>query len=159
RRDEIVLGRKSLFVAVDRLYRRADFGPTASAAEPEKKTGAKLRKVVMAGEHAAAMRPRHAGAPDEAIDGAAGVQDGSRVLRVSIVVVSHNYAAYIAEAVESALAQTFPCTEVVVVDDGSTDASRDILKTFGQRIRLILKDRGGETSAVNAGFAASLGDI
>src|SRR5690349_4493610 len=80
-------------------------------------------------------------------------------LRVSIVVVSYNYAEYLLQAVESAILQTYPYTDVVVVDDGSTDGSRNILRGFGERIRLVLKDHGGETSTVNAGFAASLGDI
>ena len=117
----------------------------------------------MAGETAAAalgMCPKDAGCADPELDEAAvAVLDRPGALSVSIVVVSYNYAVYLAEAVESALAQTYPCTEVVVVDDGSTDASREILRAFGDRIRLVLKDNGGETSAVNAGFAASLGDI
>ena len=57
------------------------------------------------------------------------------------------------------MAQSYTSTEVIVVDDGSTDASRGILRALGERIRLVLKENGRETSAVNAGFAASDGDI
>jgi glycosyltransferase involved in cell wall biosynthesis len=116
-----------------------------------------MREVKMAGEDVVWHPP---GGANRGLDEAAiTVRDGPRALRVSIVVVSYNYADYLTEAVESALAQTYPWTEVVVVDDGSTDASRDVLLAFGRSIRLVLKDHGGETSAVNAGFAASLGDI
>lgn len=112
----------------------------------------------MAGEDVAA--PRGAGSAQRGLDKAAtAASESPRALTVSIVVVSYNYAAYLTEAVQSALAQTYTRTEVVVVDDGSTDGSRNLLLAFGRSIRLVLKENGGETSAVNAGFAASRGDI
>ena len=49
------------------------------------------------------------------------------VRRASIIVNSYNYARYVGQAIESALGQTYPNTEVVVVDDGSTDGSRAVL--------------------------------
>src|SRR5262245_53974549 len=49
--------------------------------------------------------------------------------------------------------------EVVVVDDGSTDQSRDILFSYGRRVTPVLKKNGGQASAFNAGVAASRGDI
>lgn len=78
---------------------------------------------------------------------------------VSIVVNNYNYGRFVAAAVDSALAQRWPRTEVVVVDDGSTDDSRAVLAAYGDRIRLVLKENGGQASAVNAGFAASRGDV
>ena len=78
---------------------------------------------------------------------------------VSIVITSFNYAAYIRGTVESALAQTHPDVEVICVDDGSTDASPAILASFGDRITTILKPNGGQGSAMNAGFAASRGEV
>jgi glycosyltransferase involved in cell wall biosynthesis len=77
---------------------------------------------------------------------------------VSIIIPSYNYQGYIAAAVNSALAQTTPC-EVIVVDDGSTDGSIDVLKLYGSRIKLILKDNAGETSAISMGFWASSGSV
>jgi glycosyltransferase involved in cell wall biosynthesis len=119
----------------------------------------KLREVEMGDESVATTR-RSCSRDESWLDEPPNVIcDRTRSPTVSIIVVSYNYASYVAEAVESALGQTYPKTEVVVVDDGSTDSSRDILRAFGGRIRLVLKDRGGETSAVNAGFAASCGDI
>jgi glycosyltransferase involved in cell wall biosynthesis len=120
-----------------------------------------LREDGLVSEYVEATRDDHPRAMDDngrlGREGAIAPLAGT--LRISIVVVSYNYAEYLVEAVESALAQTYPDTEVVVVDDGSTDASREILRAFGNRVRLVLKENGGETSAVNAGFSASRGDI
>lgn len=78
--------------------------------------------------------------------------------RVSIVVNNHNYAAFLPAAIDSALAQTRPAAEVIVVDDGSTDASRDVIAGYGGQVRPLLKENGGQPSALNAGFAACRGD-
>jgi glycosyltransferase involved in cell wall biosynthesis len=77
----------------------------------------------------------------------------------SVITNNFNYAIYLADAIESALAQTYPETEVVVVDDGSTDESRQVIARYGDRVTPILKENGGQTSAFNAGFAASRGEI
>jgi GT2 family glycosyltransferase len=78
---------------------------------------------------------------------------------VSVIVDNYNYAAYLREAVDSALQQIWPAVEVVVVDDGSTDESREILEPYGAQITLIAKPNGGQASAFNAGFAASHGEF
>lgn len=78
---------------------------------------------------------------------------------VSVIVNNYNYARYVGAAIESALAQTYPRTEVVVVDDGSTDASRAVIAGFGDRVVPVFKPNGGQGSAFNAGFAASSGAI
>jgi glycosyltransferase involved in cell wall biosynthesis len=78
---------------------------------------------------------------------------------VSILINNYNYGRYLGQAIESALQQTYRDIEIVVVDDGSTDNSRDVIAGFGDRIRPILKENGGQASAYNAGFAASTGDI
>jgi glycosyltransferase involved in cell wall biosynthesis len=62
---------------------------------------------------------------------------------------------FLAEAVTSALAQSYPATEVLVVDDGSTDSSADIARSFGSRVRLLQQPRGGIAAARNAGIAAA----
>ena len=85
--------------------------------------------------------------------------DDSASPLVSVVVVSYNYESFVRQAVESVLAQTYRNLEVIVVDDGSTDGSRSILAGFGDRIRLVLKPNGGETSAANSGFAVARGAI
>lgn len=79
--------------------------------------------------------------------------------RVSIVITSYNYDRYLRAAIESALSQTYPNTEVVVVDDGSTDSSRDIIKSFGSRCISVFRENGGEAAASLSGLNASRGDI
>src|SRR6202047_1406375 len=79
--------------------------------------------------------------------------------RVSIVITSYNYDRFVGIAIASALAQSYGPTEIIVVDDGSTDRSRDIIAKFGDRVRPVFQTNGGETAAANAGFAAAQGDI
>jgi glycosyltransferase involved in cell wall biosynthesis len=79
--------------------------------------------------------------------------------RVSVIINNYNYAAFLPEAVASALDQTYENCEVIVVDDGSSDRSREVLKGFESRARIVLKDNGGQTSALNLGFQLSTGDL
>src|SRR5262249_53304079 len=60
---------------------------------------------------------------------------------------------------DSALNQTYRPTEVIVVDDGSTDCSREIIAGYGDRIRPVLKANGGQNSAFNAAFEVSRGEV
>lgn len=78
---------------------------------------------------------------------------------VSILINNYNYGRFLNDAIASALHQTYPNVEVIVVDDGSTDDSRAIIAHYGDRVVPILKANGGQASAMNAGFAASHGDI
>ncbi|MEL6319053.1 MAG: glycosyltransferase [Cyanobacteria bacterium J06626_14] len=78
---------------------------------------------------------------------------------VSIVVNNYNYAQFLGEAIASACNQTYPNVDVVVVDDGSSDHSCDIINTFKHQVTPVFKANGGQASAFNAGFAASKGDI
>ncbi|MGG6270692.1 glycosyltransferase family 2 protein [Leptolyngbya sp. AN03gr2] len=78
---------------------------------------------------------------------------------VSIIIPNYNYGRFLSEAIDSALHQSYSNVEVVVVDDGSTDHSREIIANYGDRIVAVLKQNGGQASSFNAGFAASQGDI
>jgi hypothetical protein len=75
-----------------------------------------------------------------------------------VIINSYNYGRFLGDAIESALAQTYPDAEVIVVDDGSTDDSREVIARYGDRVLAILKNNGGQASAMNAGFAASSGE-
>jgi hypothetical protein len=80
-------------------------------------------------------------------------------LLVSIIVNNHNYDGYVTTAIESALAQTYPHVEVVVVDDGSNDRSRSMIDSFGLRVRAVYTEHGGQSSALNAGWQVATGDV
>jgi len=77
----------------------------------------------------------------------------------SIIINNYNYDVFLREAVDSALNQTYLNTEVIVVDDGSTDRSREIIASYGDQIIPVLKGNGGQASAFNAGMAASRGEV
>lgn len=83
----------------------------------------------------------------------------ARQPKVSIVITCYNYARYVATALESALAQTYPAMEVIVVNDGSTDESATIIASYADRITFIQQENRGHVAAVNRGYAASSGDI
>jgi glycosyltransferase involved in cell wall biosynthesis len=78
--------------------------------------------------------------------------------RASVIVNNHNYARWLGEAIDSALAQTHGNVEVVVVDDGSTDDSREVISVYGKRIVPVLQPNQGQAAAINSGFVASRGD-
>lgn len=83
-------------------------------------------------------------------------------MRTCCIINNYNYQAFLADAVESALNQTTPFDEIVIVDDGSTDGSREIIGnrwSGDSRVRVVLKQNGGQLSAFNAGFEASTGDL
>lgn len=77
----------------------------------------------------------------------------------SIVIPAYQAAATIGEAVGSALAQSVPPLEVIVCDDGSTDALEEALAPYRDAVRLIRKDHGGVASTRNAGARAAQGDF
>lgn len=78
---------------------------------------------------------------------------------VDVVITNHNYARFLPEAIESACAQTHPDVHVVVVDDGSTDDSRQLLEAYGDRVEVVLKEQGGQASALNAGLERCHGEV
>ena len=78
---------------------------------------------------------------------------------VSIIITNFNYGAYLRSAIDSALNQGYPSIEIIVVDDGSTDNSREIIESYGQRIASILKDNGGQNSCFNIALNRSRGDV
>jgi glycosyltransferase involved in cell wall biosynthesis len=77
----------------------------------------------------------------------------------SIIISNYNYASYLAEAIESALAIDWPDVEVIVVDDGSTDQSRDIIRGYGTRIIPVFQENSGQLAAYETGFAHSRGQF
>jgi len=80
-------------------------------------------------------------------------------LKASIIVNNYNYEAFLGETIDSALAQTYGNVEVIVVDDGSTDKSREIIASYGDAVVPVLKDNGGQGSAFNSGVEVAKGDV
>jgi glycosyltransferase involved in cell wall biosynthesis len=78
---------------------------------------------------------------------------------ISAVIPTYNYGRFVTEAVESVLAQTYAPVEVIVVDDGSTDDTRERLRPFADRIRYIYQDNQGLSAARNTGIRAARGDL
>lgn len=80
--------------------------------------------------------------------------------KVSIVIPVYNGANYLREAIDSALSQTYPEIEIIVVNDGSTDggATEAIALSYGERIRYFYKENGGVSSALNVGINVMTGD-
>jgi hypothetical protein len=76
---------------------------------------------------------------------------------VSVIIPSFNHARYIRECIDSVFCQTFKDFEVIVVDDGSSDESLDILRSFGNRIRLIEQSNRGTQAARNRGLQLAKG--
>ena len=77
---------------------------------------------------------------------------------VSVVIPTFNYARFVCDAVESALGQTYPDLEVIVVDDGSTDDTQRMLKRFGSRIRYVYQNNRGLSAARNTGIRLANGE-
>lgn len=80
-------------------------------------------------------------------------------LTVSVLVPTFNRANYIAECLDSLLAQTMPPLEIIVIDDGSEDGTAAVLEGYGECIRYVRKENGGKPSAVNLGLAQAKGDL
>src|ERR1700730_12081909 len=83
-------------------------------------------------------------------------------MTVSVVVCTYNYGRFIIEAINSILAQTCVPEEIVVVDDGSTDDTHEILKqqfSDHPRVRMLRQRNGGQLSALVLGLELCAGDI
>ena len=78
---------------------------------------------------------------------------------VSVVIPAHNKGSTIIPAIESVLHQTFSDLEIIVVDDGSTDDTRDRVKGFRHRVRYIHQERAGVSAARNRGIEESRGEF
>lgn len=78
---------------------------------------------------------------------------------VSVLITNYNYARYLRAAIDSALDQTYPHLEVIVVDDGSTDDSAAIIASYGERITAVVQDNGGPAVAFNRAFELSRGEL
>jgi glycosyltransferase involved in cell wall biosynthesis len=77
--------------------------------------------------------------------------------QVSVVIPNYNHTRYLSAAIDSALAQSCPPLEVVVVDDGSTDGCRDVVRGYGDRVRYHFQANQGLAAARNTGITLARG--
>ena len=77
---------------------------------------------------------------------------------VSVIMPSYNTARYIQEAIESVLAQDYPHKELIIIDDGSTDGTPELVRGYGDRVTLITQQNQGSAVARNAGLQAAQGE-
>lgn len=78
--------------------------------------------------------------------------------RFSVIIPVYNAAATLARALDSVLAQTYAAHEIIVVDDGSTDASAAVVAGYGDKIRYLRQDNAGVSAARNRGAQVASGD-
>ena len=81
--------------------------------------------------------------------------------KISVLIDTYNHERFIERAIRSVLEQDMPMddVEILVVDDGSTDQTPEIVQQFGPHVRLIRKPNGGQASAFNVGFSQARGQI
>ena len=81
--------------------------------------------------------------------------------RVTVLIDTYNHERFIEQAIVSVLEQDFPAsdTQILVIDDGSTDRTPAIVRKFEPSVRLIRKPNGGQASAFNVGIAEAGGEI
>jgi glycosyltransferase involved in cell wall biosynthesis len=80
-------------------------------------------------------------------------------VKVSVIIPVYNGSKYLATTLESVLAQTYPLHEIIVIDDGSTDSSPEILRSYGDRLRVIRQHNQGVAVARNTGLTHASGEL
>ncbi len=78
---------------------------------------------------------------------------------ISVIMTVYNRQDYVAAAIQSILDQTIDCHEIIVVDDGSTDRSREIIASFGCMVRSLWQENSGYGAATNRGLTEVRGDL
>src|ERR1043165_3559514 len=77
---------------------------------------------------------------------------------ISVIIPTYNRERFVVKAIDSVLRQTFTDFEVQVIDDGSTDGTRQTLEAYGKRIKYIFQENSGVSSAINAGVRSTQGE-
>jgi len=78
---------------------------------------------------------------------------------VSVIIPAYNAAQSLGRCIDRVLEQTYPDVEMIVVDDGSTDSTKDVAAHYGDRIRYVFQENRGETAARNRGFQLARGEF
>lgn len=78
---------------------------------------------------------------------------------ISVIIPSYNAADYLGEAIDSVIAQNYDNLELIVVDDGSTDETREVVSRYSDKLQYIFQENGGIGAARNTGVKASSGGL
>src|SRR5690606_17750011 len=78
---------------------------------------------------------------------------------VTVAIPAYNHGRFLAEAIESALAQSYPSVQVIVVDDGSTDQTGAVLERYRSRVLCISQANAGQSAAINRAWQQADGEI
>jgi glycosyltransferase involved in cell wall biosynthesis len=78
---------------------------------------------------------------------------------ITVCITNRNYGRYLAAAIETVFGQTYPNVELVVVDDGSTDDSREVIERYGDRLATRFQNHAGQAAAGWTGAEAATGDV
>ena len=85
--------------------------------------------------------------------------DSSKEVQLATIIITNfNYAEYLPQAIDSALAQTYPSCQVIVCDDGSSDGSQDVIRRYENSVEVILRENSGQTASMNAAFTWARGE-
>jgi glycosyltransferase involved in cell wall biosynthesis len=87
------------------------------------------------------------------------MKNGSILPKVSVIIPTFERGWCLREAVDSALAQEFANFELIVVDDGSTDGTAELLEAYRPKVRLLRQENRGVSAARNRGIAAARGEL
>ena len=79
-------------------------------------------------------------------------------LRISAVIPAYNAEPFLRRSIDSAMAQTFKPLEIIIIDDGSTDGTAEIAKSYGDAVSYVYQENAGASAARNTGISASQGD-
>ncbi len=77
---------------------------------------------------------------------------------VSIVIPAYNHARYLDEAIDSVLSQTYPSVQLIVIDDGSTDSTPQVLARRGKAVNWLRQDNRGQAATLERGWAMAAGE-
>lgn len=83
------------------------------------------------------------------------MEDKDQSFTVSVVIPAYNIGKLVGRAIDSVLAQTYQPDEIIVVDDGSTDSTADVIKSYGSKVRYVYQDNLGLAGARNTGIRAA----
>jgi glycosyltransferase involved in cell wall biosynthesis len=89
-----------------------------------------------------------------------GAMSSTAFLKISVIIANYNYGRFVGRAIESALALDWPDVEVIVVDDGSTDDSREVISRYESRgVKTLFQANSSQRVARNRGYEVSSGDV